>query len=430
MRARTYCDGVSRRDFLRAGAAGALSLSGYLALAQAGALRQAKAKSAIFVWLGGGPPHLDTFDPKPDAPREIRGEFTSTRTNVNGIELSEHLPRLAKGADQFALLRGVSHTLAGHELGTEYLSTGNRPIQSLTYPGYGAVVSKELTGRDDLPHFVAVPSTPQKAGYLGVRQAPLLTNSVPVAGQPFGVRGISLAEGLTVEQYEKRQKLLAQLDTAFAGEEESDGKLLEGLDRFSRQAHAMITSPRARDAFDVSRERPAAAKPFGESRFGMSCLLALRLIEAGVRFVTLTFGGWDTHANNFRQCKTSLLPQLDEGLSALLGGLSARGLLDSTLVCVTGEFGRTPQVNGRSGRDHWPRAMCVLFAGGGVKGGQVIGKTDARGMGPAGDPMTPEQVAASLYHGLGIDPKKEYQTNTGRPVRIVRDGAVIPGLFA
>lgn len=209
------CEGVSRRDFVRAGALGGLSLASYLRLAHAGEVKKAKAKSAILVWLGGGPPHLDTFDPKPDAPKEIRGEFNAIKTNVGGVEVCEHLPKLAKCADQFALL-----------------------------PGYGAVVSKELTGRDDLPHFIAVPSTPQKAGYLGVRQAPLMTNSVPVAGQPFGVRGISLSDGPTVEQYEKRQKLLDQLDVAF--DKEADSKLIEGLDRFSRQAYSMITSPRAR----------------------------------------------------------------------------------------------------------------------------------------------------------------------------------------
>jgi uncharacterized protein (DUF1501 family) len=191
----------------------------------------------------------------------------------------------------------------------------------------------------------------------------------------------------------------------------------------------MITSPRARRAFDVSQEKAAAAAPFGEHRFGMSCLLALRLIEAGVRFVTVSFGGWDTHANNFRQCKSTLLPQLDQGLSALLAGLSMRGLLGSTVVYVTGEFGRTPKVNARAGRDHWPRAMCVLFAGGGVRGGQVIGASDAQGMGPARQAISPESVAASFYHSLGIDHRKEYHTSTGRPVMLVREGSVIRGLF-
>ncbi|MFN4258233.1 MAG: DUF1501 domain-containing protein [Gemmataceae bacterium] len=426
-----YCDGLSRRDFVKVGAVGALgfTLADFLRLARAGEARGGKAKSAIFVWLGGGPTHLDSFDMKPDAPAEYRGEFQPIATNVPGIQICEHLPRLASCADTYAIVRGVSHTLAGHELGTTYLNTGSRPLPSLIYPGYGAVVSKELAGAADLPHFVAIPSTPQKAGYLGVRQAPLQTNDVPRPGLPFSVRGISLGNGLTVEEFEKRQNLLGQLDTTFQSLD-NDNKLIEGLDRFSQQAYDMIRSPKARQAFDVSQEKPEIAERFGTQRFGMSCLLANRLIEAGVRYVTVSFGGWDTHGGNFRACKDSLLPQLDQGLAALLTTLRERGLLDSTLIFVTGEFGRTPKINERAGRDHWPRAMFVLLAGGGIRGGQVIGASDDKGMGPAGPAFSPDDVAASFYHGLGIDCRKEYHTSTGRPIMIVRDGHVIPDLFA
>jgi len=405
-----------------------LSLSGYLRMAHAGEVGPAKAKSAIFIFLAGGPPHLDTFDMKPDAPAEIRGEFRPISTNVTGLQVCEHLPKLARCADKFAVLRGVSHSLAGHELGTSYLNTGSRPAPSLIYPGYGAVVSKELTGTPDLPHFVAVPDTPQKAGYLGVRYAPLQTNSTPQPGQPFSVRGISLGQGLTVAEFEKRQQLLNQLDTTFRGFE-SDSKLIDGLDRFAQQAYDMIRSPRARQAFDVSLEEPAAAEPFGPHKFGQSCLLACRLVEAGVRFVTVTFGGWDTHANNFKLTRENLLPPLDQGLAGLFSRLAERGLLESTSVFVTGEFGRTPKINARAGRDHWPRAFCVLMGGGGVRGGQIIGGSDEKGMGPAAEAITPDQVAASFYHTLGIDFRKEYHTNTGRPVTIVREGSIIPGLL-
>ncbi|HXG12829.1 MAG TPA: DUF1501 domain-containing protein [Gemmataceae bacterium] len=425
-----YCDGITRRDFIKVGALGAagLSLADYLRLAHAGEVRGGKAKSAIFVFLGGGPTHLDTFDMKPDAPAEIRGEFKPIPTNVPGIQVCEHLPRLARCADLYTIIRGVSHSLAGHELGTMYLNTGSRPVPSLIYPGYGAVVSKELPGDPDLPHFVAIPNTPQKAGYLGVRYAPLQTNATPQPGVPFSVRGISLSDGLTVEQFEQRQKLLRRLDTAFQGLE-ANSKLIEGLDKFAQQAYDMISSPRARQAFDVSHEKAEVAAEFGEHRFGMSCLLAVRLIEAGVRFVTVTFGGWDTHANNFRLAKETLLPQLDQGLAALFTALRDRGLLDSTTVFVTGEFGRTPKINARAGRDHWPRAMFVLLAGGGIKGGRVIGASDDKGMGPVGEAFSPDQVAASFYHTLGIDYRKEYHTSTGRPVMIVRDGSLIPELF-
>jgi uncharacterized protein (DUF1501 family) len=420
-----FCDGITRRDFVRVGALGTgLGLAGYLRAAHAAGRAKATATSAVFVYLGGGPSHLDTFDPKPDAPPEIRGEFGTIPTNVSGIHLSEHLPRLAKLADSYAVVRGVTHTLAGHELGTEYLNTGSRAVPSLVYPGYGAVVSREVAGDRELPHFVAVPSTPQKAGYLGVRYAPLQTNDVPKPGVPFSVRGVSLGNGLTVEGFEKRHHLLAELDTTFRGAE-ADSKLIDGLDRFAGQAFDMIRSPKARDAFDVAAERPEVAEPFGTHRFGMSCLLAARLIAAGVRFVTVSFGGWDTHTNNFRSLRDSLLPALDQGLAALLANLKERGLLDTTTVFVVGEFGRTPKVNDKAGRDHWPRAMTALLAGGGIRGGQVVGASDEKGMGPAGTGFTPDQLAATFYHTLGIDHAKEYHTATGRPVMIVRDGSVI-----
>lgn len=419
---------LCRRDFVRVGAIGSgFGLESYLRLARAGEVKAAKATSAIFVWLGGGPSHLDTFDPKPDAPAEIRGEFKTIETSVPGIRLCEHLPKLAKLADNYAIVNGISHTLAGHELGTAYLNAGSRPVPSLIYPGYGAVVSKEVAGDKELPHFVAIPNTPQKAGYLGVRYAPLQTNDTPRPNTPFSVRGISLGNGVTVEEFEKRQNLLAQLDTTFK-EVEADSKLIDGLDRFGHQAFDMIRSPKAREAFDVSREKPEVAATFGETRFGMSCLLAQRLIAAGVRFVTVSFGGWDTHSNNFKNMQTKLLPELDRGLSALLSGLKERGLLETT-VFVVGEFGRTPKVNERAGRDHWPRAMSALFAGGGIKGGRVVGSSDDKGMGPAATGFTPDQVAATFYHTLGIDHTKEYHTATGRPVMIVREGSVIRELF-
>ncbi|MBL8794637.1 MAG: DUF1501 domain-containing protein [Planctomycetia bacterium] len=426
-----YCDGIARRDFVRVGGLGVagLSLSGYLRQLHAGAAQGAKVKSAVFVYLGGGPTHMDTFDLKPDAPAEVRGEFNPIKTNVPGVEICEHLPKLAQCADKYTIVRGVSHSLAGHELGTLYLNTGSRPVPSLFYPGFGAVVSKELPGAADLPHFVAIPNTPQRAGYLGVRHAPLQTNTVPVPGQPFSVRGISLADGLTVTEFEKRQKLLQELDTTFRGAEASS-KLVDGLDKFSQQAYDMISSPKARQAFDVSQEPAEKTQPFGAHRFGQSCLLAARLVAAGVRFVTVSFGGWDTHGGNFKACKDNLLPQLDQGLAALLNRLAAEGLLESTAVCVTGEFGRTPKINERAGRDHWPRAMCVLLAGAGMKAGRVIGASDAKGMGPVGEGFTPDQVAASFYHSLGIDHAKEYHTSTGRPVMIVREGSVIRELFA
>lgn len=431
MAANWFCDGVRRRDFLKVGVLGGvgLTLPSYLRLLQASEVKPNRAKSAIFVYLGGGPSHLDMFDLKPEAPEEFRGEFKPIKTNVPGVEICEHLPKLAQCADKYAVLRGVSHTIAAHDLGTQYLNTGNRPLPSLQFPGFGAVVSKELQSPSDLPGFVAIPNTPQRAGYLGVQYAPLATNASPTPGRPFSVRGISLARGLTVTEVEKRQKLLRDLDTAFRGFESND-ELVRGLDEFGQQAHDIIGSPRAREAFDISKEDKSTADKFGSHAFGQSCLLACRLVEAGVRFITVTLGGWDTHNNNFPQLKGGKLATLDDGLSALFNTLAERGLMESTSVMVTGEFGRTPKINQRAGRDHWPRAMFVLMAGGGVRGGQVIGASDDKGMGPAAEPITPDQVAASFYQTLGIDYTKEYHTPTGRPVMIVREGSLIPQLFS
>ncbi len=245
------------------------------------------------------------------------------------------------------------------------------------------------------------------------------------------MRGITLGNGVTIKEIEKRQTLLGDLDKTFQGFEK-DSQLLEGLDQFGEQAYAMITSKRAREAFDTSKEDPAYAAPFGDSPFGMSCLLASRLVESGVRFVTLTLGGWDTHQNNFSKLKDSLLPTLDAGLSSLFSGLAQKGLLESTAIFVTGEFGRTPKINNRSdpgGRDHYPRCMFMLLAGGGIKGGQVIGKSDDKATQPADEVITPDDAAASFYYALGIDSKKEYHTNIGRPITIVRNGNVIEKLF-
>ncbi len=427
------CDGHSRRDFLRVGSlsAAGFTLASYLRLAEAGEVASAKGKAAIFIDLNGGPSHIDSFDPKPNAPDNIRGTFKAISTNVAGIQVSEHLPKLAQCADKFTILRGVSHTLAAHRLGSEYVNTGSRPLASLEYPGYGAVITKEMPVAADLPPFVAIPRGNQRAGFLGIQYAPMNTGATPNAGQPFAVRGISLGNGVTVDTIQRRQGLLADLDQAFKHMDEDD-QLLEGLDRFNEKAFDMIKSPRAREAFDISREDSSFSKQFDADSFSQSCLLAIRLVEAGVRFVSLQLGGWDTHTDNFTKLSTKLLPQLDAGLSSLYNGLAQRGLLDSTSVMATGEFGRTPKINDRSaegGRDHYPRCMFMLMAGGGMRGGQVIGESDETASGPLNDAITPDDAAASFYHSLGIDPAKEYHTETGRPITLVRDGKVIKQLF-
>jgi hypothetical protein len=426
-----FCDGVKRRDFLKVGAVGAvgLNLASYLRMAQAGQVRSgAKATSAIYIRLGGGPTHMDTFDLKPDAPAEYRGDLKPIHTNVSGMEISEKLPLLARVADKFTILRGVSHTLAAHELGTLYMNTGNRPLPSLQFPGFGAVVNKELAAPPDMPPFVAIPNTPQNGGYLGLQYGPFATGASPKMGQKFEVRGIAMNGSMSVAEVNRREKLLSQVDSTFKNFE-SKIDVLKGLDEFSEQAYNMISSKRAREAFDISQESESVAKEFGDGDLGQSCLLACRLVEAGTRFVTISTGSWDMHQDIFSRLDKSL-PSLDQGLAAMLKNLEQRGLLESTAVIVTGEFGRTPKINAKAGRDHWPRAMFVLMAGGGMKMGQVIGASDDKGMGPQSDAITPDNVAASLFKSLGIDHHKEYNTSTGRPVMIVRNGEPIPQLFS
>lgn len=429
------CNGLTRREMIRVGALGAsgLTLGSYLQLAGAGEIQaRTRATAAIFVELPGGPSHLDTFDLKPDAPSEIRGDFNPIATNVPGIQISEHLPKLAAQADKFAILRGVTHTLGAHPLGQKFINTGNRPNAALEYPAFGSVVAKELPTGADLPAYVSIPRASQGPGYLGVKYSSLATNETPKAGQPFNVRGIALGGGVTLKEIERRRNLLQDLDQRFAAIEQQD-ELLDGLDEFSRKAFRMLTSKQTRDAFDISQESEAFRRLFAEDSFSQSCLLAVRLIESGVRFVTLTLPGWDTHQENFERLKDDLLPRLDAGLAGLFGGLAAKGLLQSTVVMATGEFGRTPKINNRSpggGRDHYPRCMCMLLGGGPLQAGQVVGASDSTASAPAGEGIAPEDVAATFYGALGIDHQKEYQSSTGRPLMIVRDGKILPALLS
>ena len=434
MATHTFCDGVQRRDFLKVGAVSGfglgMGLPQFLAKAKEGDLNpKAKGKAAIFVRLAGGPTHMDTFDLKPDAPDSHRGEFKEIKTNVPGVRFCEHLPKLAKVADKFAILRGVSHTLAAHALGTQYLMTGNRPLPSLRYPSYGAVVSKEMGSPKELPAFVAVPNQGNyPTGFLGVEYGPFETGSTPTAGQPMQVRGLAL-RGITLDDVDRRNNMVAKYDQAFGSFAKND-KILAGMDEFSAKAYQMMRSTKAREAFDLTKESAGITGMFDDQPFSQSCLLATRLVESGVKFVTLNLGGWDTHNDNWNRLKDRNLPALDAGLSGLYRALDEKGLLESTSVFVTGEFGRTPKINQRVGRDHYPRAMFCLMAGGGMQGGQVIGASDAKGEGPKDRAISPDDVAASFMHSLGIDPTKEYHTPTGRPVMIVRDGKVIPELFS
>ncbi len=430
MKSRT-CDGFTRRDFVRLGIMGGtgLTLADFLRFSAANEKSKATADSCLFINLGGGPAHQDTLDMKPNGPTETKGEFKPIDSSLTGLQVCEHLPKLATIVDRFALLRGIHHTAGAHPQGQSWISTGNRPGPALIYPSLGSVVSKELPGFSDLPPYVAVPVTEWNAGHMGDSYAPLKTNAVPKPGQPFEVRGVTLSEGVTIEKVNRRQQLLKKIDNTFS-ELEGNSQLLDALDNFGKKAHEMITSKRSRAAFDVSLEPESIQKLFAADEFSQSLLLACRLIEFGVKFVTVTNQGWDTHLDNFKNLKNKMLPPFDHGIHALITAMTEKGMLDRTLVVCMGEFGRTPKINVHTGRDHYPRVNWSLLTGGGVKTGQIIGGTNEGATAPDDSTdITPDDIVASIYHSLGIDHRKEYDTSSGRPVMLVPEGRIIRRLL-
>ena len=430
------CQGPSRRAILRAGCLSALGLglddllrlrahaSGTVA-SPAG-----KAQSCILIWLAGGPSHIDTFDPKPDAPADVRGEFRPIATSVPGLQISEVLPNLAKVMHRATLIRSVTSPEADHDRAAHHLLTGYRPSQALVYPSFGSVVAKTRESRPGtLPPSVAIPDAPAFAtsGYLSPAYDPFA-----VAGDPnqegFRVRNLTPPDRLTLDRLRRRRAMVRRLD-GFA-RDVSATPLTTGRDQFVDQAYDLLTSSAAQAAVRIGDEPAAVRDRYGRSPFGQSCLLARRLIEAGVSFVTLNHRGagalgWDTHQANFPTIKDTLAPPLDRGAWALLADLEERGLLDQTLVVLMGEFGRTPKINRNAGRDHHSRANSIMMAGAGMPGGLVVGRTDARGEAPADRPVTPADLAATLYTALGIDPNHQFETPDGRPVRLVEKGRAL-----
>ncbi len=422
---------MDRRQMLQVGTLGAgLSLSQYLGLRAADGARE-PLRSGIFVFMEGAPSHQDTFDLKPDAPAEVRGEFKPIQTSVGGVEICEHLPQLAKRADRYAVVRGLTHNVADHGLAKKYLLTGNKSSQTVQYPEYGSVVSHEHPSAPNLPTYVSIDESFVGPGYLGSQYSPL-TAAKPRHGFPYKVRGVSLEDGLSVAKYRSQKELRDDLDTAFRGFEQLDDQV-RGMNRFAEQAFDIISSPQARAAFALSEEKESESDRFGKHEFGQSLLLAARLIEAGVHFVTVRLRpaefDFDTHSENFPRLRKLLAP-FDRGLAALLARLEERGRLSSTAVLAAGEFGRTPKINPDGGRDHWARAMCAVMAGGDVRGGQVVGASDATAAEPAGEAFSPDDLAASFYRNIGVDPATEFKTNVGRPITLVREGEPIRQLFS
>jgi hypothetical protein len=431
---KTDCEGFHRRDFLQIGSAGLLGLTlPELLRSEAratGLADKPKAKGVILVWLAGGPATIDMWDNKPDAPEGIRGEFKSIDTKAQGVRWSEYLPKMAAVADKVSVVRSLAHTIPSHGPGTVFVTTGNKPTAALQYPSMGSLCAKLLPVDKGVPPYVSFQDLRGGAaggsGYLGAAYNPF---GVEQGGGNMRVRGITLPQGFTLEDLEKRDKLLRGFDKGLR-ELDAKGNIVEGLDAFHQQALDILRSDKTKKAFNLQVEKETVRTAYGTTPFGQGCLAARKLIEAGVRFVTISTGGWDTHNQNFNALKSRLLPNLDNTLSALIRDLDERGMLDSTIVMCAGEFGRTPRINKNAGRDHWARSMACVLAGGGFKRGYAHGTTDASGMAPATEPCTPDDVAATIVRQLGIDPHQELMTPTGRPVQLFREGRVIEKLSA
>lgn len=429
MRVTNHTDIFGRRDLLRLGSLGALGLNLPSFLRAASTAKPEKDISVILIWQSGGNPHQDTFDMKPDSPKEVRGEFKPISTKVPGIQVSEHLPRTAQIADKITILRSMKSRENNHERAINYLLTGYLPLPTIEFPAMGSVVSKMLGPKNGLPPYVAVPNTfpSYGAGFLGGEYNPFISGDPNVTG--YKVKDLTLPVDVDFQRLGNRRWLVEQMDKKFRAIEASPD--FKALDGFYHRAYDLLNSPAAKKAFDIESEPAALRERYGRTPVGQGCLLARRLVEAGVRFVTIAKGwlNYDTHGDNFNTMKKVLLPEFDPAFATLVEDLDQRGMLDSTLVIVNGEFGRTPKINDAAGRDHHSKAWSVVFAGARLTGGRVIGATDKTATEITDTPVEPEDLLYTLYTMMGIDPQHEHQTAIGRPVKHVNGGKLIPGLL-
>ncbi len=425
---------LNRRSLLKVGALaiGGLTLPGLLKARAAGG-SAANRKSVILVWAAGGPSHIDMYDLKPNSPAEVRGEFKPIPTNVNGIQIGEHLPLQAKMFDKLSVVRSAYHTNAGHGMGSQWMQTGYQAtieVNDNIYPSTGSVVAK-LKGANEpgLPAYVNLPRKASfaSAAYLGASYNPFSPDASPNEAA-FQVKNLKMPGRVSAERLEARKNLVSDIDTI---RRDIDAKGdIAGFDSFYRDAMEMVTNTKAQNAFDVNKEPMKLRDAYGRNDLGQSCLLARRLVESGVTFVTVQAGGgWDTHSNNFTELKRKLLPQYDAAVAALVQDLHDRGLSDDVLVMSMGEFGRTPKINKDAGRDHWPGAMSVLYAGGGLKMGQMIGTTDSTASYPTSKPYTPGCVLSTMYHCLGIDHGHVFHDDAKRPLPVLSEGDPIKELL-
>jgi uncharacterized protein (DUF1501 family) len=445
-RDQVFCDGIARRDFLKIGTAGLFGMGLNLPLvlekqarAAAAAGRSPSDVSVIFVFLHGGMSTIDTFDLKPDAPAEFRGEFKPIDTKAPGVQVCEHLPKLAGQMDKVSLIRSFRHGDSGHGSADHYMLTGYptragfnptlRPNNQR--PSHGSIIARKLGPRGSVPPYVCLPKQHPSSGsaYLGAAVAPFVIDADPNA-PGFTVPDIVPPPAIALSRLDDRKQLLARVDRFQRSAETAANRHAQTVGVFQQKAFDLMTSTAAKAAFDISVEDDGLRDTYGRHSLGQSCLMARRLVEAGVRCVTIDHSNWDTHTDNFKTLKDNLLPAFDSALATLFRDLADRGLLETTLVIVSGEFGRTPRINKNAGRDHWGPAFTVALGGGGIQGGRAVGRSDARAEKPAHEPLGPEDLAATIYRLMGIDGNEEFHTPEGRPVKIVNNsGRVIQPLL-
>jgi hypothetical protein len=415
----------SRRAFLQVGAVGALGLTldGFFrqrAFADAAA-KDAPAQALIHIFMPGGMAHQESFDPKPTAPLEYRGDMGVVQTKLDGVVFNECLKQTAQIADKITVCRSMTHGEAAHERGTHNMFTGWRPSPAVVYPSMGSIVSHELGVRNNLPPYVCIPNQPTNfasSGYLSSSYAPFSLGSDP-ASKGFRVQDLDLPGGVSPERFTTRRSMLDAVNEHFAAREKSDN--VGAMDTFYQRAYSLLSAPKAREAFNINAEPDKLRDQYGRNAAGQRMLMARRLVEAGVRFVALHYGGWDLHSGIAGGTR-SQLPQFDQAFATLVNDLDQRGLLKSTLIMVSSEFGRTPKINGTAGRDHWPKVFSVVLAGGGIKRGSIYGTSDPTASEPQDDPLTVEDLAYTVYHQLGVDPDKKLMSPGNRPVIIVDEG--------
>jgi hypothetical protein len=426
----------SRREFLHVGMIGGLGLTlpEFLRMKANGAQKfyeskEGKAKSIIHIYLPGGMAHQESFDPKPYAPLEYRGPMGHIPTKITGERFGETFKETAKIADKITVCRSMSHGEAAHERGTHNMFTGYRPSPALKFPSMGSVVSHEFGSRKNLPPYVCIPNVPNEfagSGYLSSAYGPFGLGSDPAQGN-FSVRDLGLPKDISLDRFGRRKSILNTVDDHFRKLEKSDK--LNAMDQFYNDAYQLISSKEAREAFDLNKEDDKLRDRYGRNAAGQRILMARRLVESGVRFVSLTYGGWDHHGN-IKNAFEKQAPDLDKAYATLISDLDDRGLLDETLVMISSEFGRTPKINQNNGRDHWPRVFSIVLAGGGIKRGSIYGSSDAFAAMPEENPLSVEDLATTIYNQLGIVADKELMAPGDRPIEIVDGGKVVKELLA